>query len=75
MIETLGIRSGTCVRFSDKKGFGFIRVDGVPDVFVHFSAIESQEQRRGLLEGQLVECEVFRGPKGHYAGRVRVVKP
>jgi cold shock protein len=62
---------GTVKWFNSDKGFGFINVDGGnEDVFVHFSAIESNGYR-SLDENQRVEFEVTQGPKGPQAERVR----
>ncbi|MEV0643845.1 cold-shock protein [Phytomonospora sp. NPDC050363] len=64
---------GTVKWFNDDKGFGFIAVDGgAPDVFVHFSAIESAGFR-SLTEDQRVEFEIAQGPKGPQAEGVRVI--
>jgi len=62
--------TGTVKWFNDAKGFGFIKQDGGEDVFVHHTAIES-EGFRSLAEGDVVEFEVTRGPKGLQAARVR----
>jgi CspA family cold shock protein len=65
--------SGTVKWFNETKGFGFITQDnGGPDVFCHFSAIQS-EGFRTLGEGQKVEFDVKKGPKGLAAENVRVV--
>ena len=61
---------GTVKWFNDAKGFGFISQDGGSDVFVHYTAIQS-EGFRTLAEGQKVEFEVTRGPKGLQAANVR----
>ncbi|MDP8228056.1 MAG: cold-shock protein [Candidatus Electryoneaceae bacterium] len=65
---------GTVKWFSDKKGFGFIEVDGGQDVFVHFSEILTQGFRT-LAEGDLVEFEIEAGPKGPAAREVKRVGP
>ena len=62
---------GTVKWFNAEKGFGFIApADGGADVFVHFSAIESQGYR-SLEENQQVEFEVTQGQKGPQASNVR----
>lgn len=59
--------------FNAEKGFGFISVDGGShDVFVHYSAIQS-DGYRSLEENQRVEFEVVQGAKGPQAESVRVV--
>ena len=63
---------GTVKWFNNEKGYGFIAVDGGQDVFVHYSAIQS-DGYRSLDEGQRVEFEVAQGPKGPQAESVRVV--
>jgi len=55
--------------FNAGKGFGFIQSQTGEDVFVHFSAIQS-EGYRSLNEGQAVEFEVTKGPKGLQAENV-----
>ena len=59
--------------FNAQKGFGFIEVDGGEDVFVHFSAIEGTSGFKTLADGDEVEFEVQRGPKGLQASKVRKV--
>ena len=64
---------GTVKWFNDAKGFGFITPsEGGEDVFVHFSAIQS-DGFKSLAEGQAVEYEVVRGQKGLQAQQVRPV--
>ena len=55
--------------FNAGKGFGFIQRQTGEDVFVHFSAVQS-EGYRSLNEGQAVEFEVTKGPKGLQAENV-----
>jgi cold shock protein len=66
--------TGTVKWFNDSKGFGFIKQDGGgDDVFCHQSAIQT-DGFRTLAEGQMVEFDVNRGPKGLQAANVRVVR-
>jgi CspA family cold shock protein len=58
--------------FNDAKGFGFITTDSGEDVFVHFSAIQSQGFR-SLPEGAQVEFDLIQGPKGLQAANVQTV--
>lgn len=58
--------------FNDSKGYGFITQDGGQDVFCHYSAIVG-EGYRSLKEGDPVQFEVTRGPKGLQASNVRKV--
>jgi CspA family cold shock protein len=60
---------GTVKWFNDAKGYGFISRQSGEDVFVHFSAIQA-EGYKSLNEGQAVEFEVTRGPKGLQAANV-----
>jgi CspA family cold shock protein len=66
------VAQGTVKWFNNEKGFGFIAVDGGQDVFVHYSAIQS-DGYKSLDENQRVEFEVVQGPKGPQADGVRVV--
>jgi CspA family cold shock protein len=61
---------GTVKWFNASKGFGFIQRQTGEDVFVHFSAIQA-DGYRSLNEGQAVEFEVVRGPKGLQASNVQ----
>lgn len=60
---------GTVKWFNAGKGYGFIQREQGGDVFVHFSAIQS-EGYRSLNEGDAVEFEVQDGPKGLQAANV-----
>ena len=64
-------QGGTVKWFNDAKGFGFITTEGGEDVFVHFSAIQSNGFRL-LQEGAHVEFEVAQGPKGLQASNVTI---
>ncbi|MFD3473125.1 cold-shock protein [Streptomyces sp. NPDC058682] len=62
--------TGTVKWFNSEKGFGFIQQDdGGPDVFVHFSAIQTTGFKE-LTEGASVEYDVTQGPKGPQAENV-----
>jgi len=61
---------GTVKWFNDAKGYGFISRQSGEDVFVHFSAIQAGGFK-SLQEGQTVEFDVTKGPKGWQADNVR----
>jgi cold shock protein len=63
--------TGTVKWFNGSKGYGFISREGGEDVFVHYSAIQG-DGFRNLEEGQKVEFEVEKGPKGPQATNVVV---
>ncbi|MFT7472437.1 MAG: CspA family cold shock protein [Kiritimatiellia bacterium] len=64
--------SGTVKWFNENKGFGFIEREGGPDVFAHFSAIQSAGYKT-LAEGQAVEFVVTDGQKGPQAEEIVAV--
>jgi CspA family cold shock protein len=64
------VEQGTVKWFNDAKGFGFISRQSGDDVFVHFSAIRSNGFR-SLQEGQAVQFDVVKGPKGFQAENVQ----
>jgi CspA family cold shock protein len=66
------VEQGTVKWFNDAKGFGFISRQNGEDVFVHFSAIQSNGFR-SLQEGQAVQFNVVKGPKGFQAENVQVL--
>jgi CspA family cold shock protein len=55
--------------FNDEKGWGFIKQETGPDVFVHYSQINGEGRRR-LIEDETVEFEIKEGPKGLQAVNV-----
>ncbi|MBM3828812.1 MAG: cold-shock protein [Actinobacteria bacterium] len=63
---------GTVKFFNAEKGYGFISREDGPDVFVHFSQIQSKGFRT-LNEGQQVEFEIGQGRKGDEAQNVRPI--
>lgn len=66
------MEKGTVKWFNGAKGFGFISRPGGEDVFVHFRAITGNGYKN-LNEGDTVEFEVEKGPKGLQATNVTVV--
>jgi cold shock protein len=64
------MEKGTVKWFNDAKGYGFIQRENGEDVFVHFSAIQG-DAFRSLKEGQAVQFEVVKGPKGWQADKVQ----
>ena len=64
--------TGTVKWFNDQKGFGFLAQENGPDVFVHYSAIESQGFS-SLTEGEKVEFTIEQGAKGPAAANVRKI--
>jgi CspA family cold shock protein len=66
------MEQGTVKWFNDAKGFGFLSRNGGEDVFVHHTAIKSNGFRT-LQEGQAVQFDVVKGPKGWQAENVQVL--
>jgi cold shock protein len=70
--KSLGVllmNNGKVKWFNAEKGFGFIEADGGQDVFVHFSAIQT-EGFKSLEEGQSVSFEIVEGARGPQAANV-----
>jgi CspA family cold shock protein len=63
------LTTGTVKWFNEAKGFGFIEQENGPDVFVHFSSINSPNFKT-LADGQKVEFKVVQGQKGPQAENV-----
>ena len=64
---------GTVKWFNNAKGFGFLGRDTGPDVFIHYSSIQS-DGYKSLKEGDEVDFDVIQGEKGPQADRVIRIK-
>lgn len=64
--------TGTVKWFNSAKGYGFISRDGGDDVFVHFSAVQTEGFRK-LDQGQRVEFSIEESPKGPQAANVIIL--
>lgn len=64
------MKIGTVKWFNSEKGFGFIEVEGEKDVFVHYTAIQGNGARKSLDEGEQVQFDVEKGPRGLQATNV-----
>lgn len=69
MYRRCSFMQGTVKWFNSEKGFGFIVSEEGEDVFVHFSAIQT-EGYKTLEEGQRVEFEIEQSPRGPQAVNV-----
>ena len=58
--------------FNDSTGFGFLKQENGEDVFVHFSAIQT-EGFKSLKEGERVSFDIVQGPKGLQAANVQKI--
>jgi CspA family cold shock protein len=72
MKEEFYMARGRVKRFDEKKGYGFIEVEGSEgrDIFVHYSDIES-DGFKTLTPGDVVEFELIEGDKGLKATKIR----
>ncbi len=66
------VSEGQVKWFNEKKGYGFIQQENGQDLFVHYTAIQS-EGFKTLTEGQKVRFEVEETPKGPKAKNVQIV--
>ncbi len=66
------METGTVKWFNDSKGYGFISREGGEDVFVHFRSIIS-DSYKSLKDGDKVQFEIERGPKGLQATNVQKI--
>lgn len=65
--------TGSVKWFNASKGYGFIGRSGKPDVFCHFTAIQT-DGYKSLKEGDIVEFTVTQGKKGPQAEDVKLLE-
>ena len=66
------MNNGIVKWFNNEKGFGFISVEGGDNVFVHFSAIQT-DGFKSLEEGQKVNFNIVKGARGPQAENVTIL--
>ena len=66
------MNNGIVKWFNNEKGFGFISVEGGDDVFVHFTAIQT-DGFKSLEEGQRVNFNIVKGARGPQAENVTIL--
>ena len=66
------MNNGIVKWFNNEKGFGFISVEGGDDVFIHFSAIQT-DGFKSLEEGQRVNFNIVKGARGPQAENVTIL--
>ncbi len=64
--------AGTVRWFNNAKGYGFLGREDGPDVFVHYSSIQT-DGYKSLKEGQAVEFDIIDGEKGPQADQVKAL--
>lgn len=64
------MKNGTVKWYDSQKGYGFIEVEGEKDVFVHSTSIHANDSARYLTEGEKVQFDVEKGPRGPQASNV-----
>lgn len=72
-LQKVNMTKGRVKRFSEQKGYGFIKVEGYQDVFVNHSAIDAGGLT-SLQKGDEVEFEIAQGPRGPQAVNLKMVK-
>lgn len=68
-VRNLAQLNGVVQWFNNAKGYGFLGHDGGPDVFVHYSSIQT-DGYKSLKEGEAVSFEIIQGEKGPQADQV-----